>query len=160
MEAEASENTQSLSGLPVPQHITSLKDLHFTSEQAAFDYYFEYARLHGFVARRGGSKKSQDGVITKRFIPLESQAMIKIFKKAGICVSDMVRFFKAEKDCAPLTFIAKDIYNFLDKDCLQMDSSLLPMRGDAMEVIKTLKDKAAKDPKFFYEFNDCPLPMG
>ncbi|KAL3695477.1 hypothetical protein R1sor_009553 [Riccia sorocarpa] len=87
-----------------------------------------------------------------RFIPLESQAMIKIFKKAGICVSEMVRFFKAEKDGAPLTFTAKDIYNFLDKDCLGMDLSLLPRRGDAMEVIKALKDKAEKDPKFFYQF--------
>ncbi|KAL3695099.1 hypothetical protein R1sor_008750 [Riccia sorocarpa] len=123
MEAEVCENTQSLSDLPVPQEITSLKDLHFPSEQAAFDYYFEYARLHGFVARRGRSKKSQDG-------------------------DD----HKEKKEGAPLTFTAKDIYNFLDKDCLQMDSSLLPRRGDAIEVIKALKDKAEKDPKFFYQF--------
>ncbi|KAL3685463.1 hypothetical protein R1sor_003485 [Riccia sorocarpa] len=221
MEADTVQNAHTLSMLPVDLDIRSLKEFYFPSDQTDFDYYSEYARLNGFVARRGGTKRSQDGVVIQRyfvchcegkpahkdtmavenstskrdtrnkpsrrcqclasisislstltgaeawivkrhvvehnhplltvqevqhlsanrFISLEAQEKIRIFKRAGICVADMLRIFAAEKEGAVLTFTAKDIHNFLDRHCASMGSKFVIQRAIGRYLVSILTDQ-------------------
>ncbi|KAL3701764.1 hypothetical protein R1sor_019787 [Riccia sorocarpa] len=84
-----------------------------------------------------------------RYITPEDGDRIKLLRRAGIKVSDILNVLRLEKGEA-LNFNAQDVRNFIRKEAVNYQEAT--GIHDATELLKILKQKGEKDTSFFYDF--------
>ncbi|KAL3686316.1 hypothetical protein R1sor_008890 [Riccia sorocarpa] len=144
--AELSTSCSSLKEDDVGEVPEDLVNQSFASEKAAVHFYSSYAAGNGFSMRLDELRKLQNGTIRTL---LWQKYRIKLLRRAGIKVSDILNVLRLEKGEA-LNFNAQDIRNFIRKEAVNYQEAT--GIHDATELLKILKQKGKKDTSFFYDF--------
>ncbi|KAL3680745.1 hypothetical protein R1sor_023701 [Riccia sorocarpa] len=84
-----------------------------------------------------------------RYICPEDGERIKLLKRAGLRISDILNVLRLERGEA-LTFNSRDVRNFLSKELVGVGEQ--GRNQDIAELLKCLKEKSERDSKFFYDF--------
>ncbi|KAL3678165.1 hypothetical protein R1sor_021121 [Riccia sorocarpa] len=84
-----------------------------------------------------------------RYICPEDGDRIRLLKRAGLKISDILNVLRLEKGEA-LTFNSRDVRNFISKEFV--GSGEQGSNRDVGELLKILKEKSERDDKFFYDF--------
>ncbi|KAL3698805.1 hypothetical protein R1sor_012881 [Riccia sorocarpa] len=84
-----------------------------------------------------------------RYICPEDGDRIRLLKRAGLKISDILNVLRLEKGEA-LTFNSRDVRNFISKEFV--GSGEQGSNRDVGELFKILKEKSERDDKFFYDF--------
>ncbi|KAL3687089.1 hypothetical protein R1sor_013398 [Riccia sorocarpa] len=84
-----------------------------------------------------------------RFICPEDGDRIKLLKRAGLKISDILNVLRLEKGEA-LSFNSRDVRNLLSKEFV--GSGDQGSAHDVGDLLKILKEKYERDSKFFYDF--------
>ncbi|KAL3700892.1 hypothetical protein R1sor_018914 [Riccia sorocarpa] len=84
-----------------------------------------------------------------RFICPEDGDRIKLLKRAGLKISDILNVLRLEKS-EILSFNSRDVRNLLSKEFV--GSGDQGSTRDVGDLLKILKEKSERDCKFFYDF--------